>query len=108
VPVEAKISAPLIESIFTKESPLHDGAVIIADNKLAAANCVLPVSENPDLPPRVGLRHRAAVGITDHSDALAVVVSEERGEIAYAREGNLHTNITLAELSRILNKGLID
>lgn len=106
VDLDAAVSSKLLESIFNKTSPLHDGAVIIAKNKLVAANCVLPVSENPDLPSRIGLRHRAAVGVTDHSDALAVVVSEERGEIAYARDGKINTNITLAELARILNKGL--
>ena len=108
VEINGTISAKLFESIFNKGSPLHDGAVIIAENKILAAKCVLPVSENPDLPSRVGLRHRAAVGITDHSDAIAIVVSEEKGEIAYAREGKIKVNITVKELQRILNKAMVD
>ncbi len=93
VKIEGEISGKLIESIFQKNSPLHDGAVIIAENKIIAAGCVLPVSENNQLPSRVGLRHRAAVGITENSDALALIVSEETGEISYARAGQLHLDV---------------
>ncbi len=108
VAINGSVSAKLFESIFTKTSPLHDGAVIIADNKVLAANCILPVSENPDLPSRVGLRHRAAVGITEHSDAIAVIVSEENGGIAYARSGKLNLKITVNELGKVLNRALVE
>jgi len=108
VEINGQISTKLLESIFNKHSPLHDGAVIISNSQVAAANCVLPVSENPDLPSRIGLRHRAAVGITDHSDALAVVVSEETGELAYALDGKLYQKVSLEEMGKILNQALLD
>jgi diadenylate cyclase len=101
--LDAKANGPLIESIFQKDSPLHDGALIVARRRLVAAACILPVSENPDLPPRFGLRHRAAAGITEQSDATAVVVSEERGEISVFRDGRvLATGVERARLERIL------
>ncbi len=100
--IEGVISSKLLESIFEKNSPLHDGAVIIADNKIIAAGCVLPVSDNPSLPSRLGLRHRATVGITEHSDAMAVVVSEETGQIAYARNGLLEQNVSTTDLGKVL------
>src|SRR4030067_506317 len=88
-PVEARVSVRMIESIFFKNSPLHDGAVIIAKNKIRAARCVLPVTENNDFPAHLGMRHRAAVGITENTDSLAIVVSEQTGEIAFARDGDI-------------------
>lgn len=91
--VDAVISKRLIESIFFKNSPLHDGAIIISGNKIKAARCVLPVTENTELPARLGMRHRAAIGITEHSDAVAIVVSEETGEISVAKEGQIRTNV---------------
>lgn len=100
--IDGNISGKLLESIFDKNSPLHDGAVIIADNKIIAAGCVLPVSDNPDLPSRLGLRHRATVGITEHSDAMAIVVSEETGQISYARNGKLIQNVTTEEALKLL------
>lgn len=102
VTLESKISGSLLESIFYKNSPLHDGAVIIAEDKILAAKCVLPVSENPDLPSHLGMRHRAAVGVSEQSDALAVVVSEERGIISYAYEGKLQSDIDSATLKQVL------
>jgi uncharacterized protein (TIGR00159 family) len=104
--IEGAISTKLLESIFEKSSPLHDGAVIIADNKIIAAGCVLPVSDNPGLPSRLGLRHRATVGITEHSDAMAVVVSEETGQVAYARNGQLELNVSTADLGKVLTNFL--
>ncbi|PSR05695.1 MAG: TIGR00159 family protein [Bacteroidetes bacterium SW_11_45_7] len=95
VKVDAEISGKLLESIFEKNSPLHDGAVIIADDKLYAAGCVLPVSENPYLPARIGMRHKAGVGITEHSDAIAIIVSEETGEISYAKNGQLEHHVSI-------------
>jgi len=88
--IDAKISSRLLESIFNKYSPLHDGAVIIANGRCKAAGCVLPISENPDIPDDLGLRHRSALGISEHSDAVVLVVSEETGRISLAINGRLH------------------
>ena len=81
--------------------------MIIADNKLLAARCILPVSENPDLPSWAGLRHRSAVGITDHSDAIAIVISEETGDLAYAENGSLYAKVDAEQLHKIITKALI-
>ena len=102
--LDAKISQPLIESIFNKESPLHDGAVVISNNKIHAASCVLPLSSNPDLPKSAGLRHRAAVGVTEHSSVTAFIVSEETGTISYAENGNLARKISEKRLKELLSK----
>ena len=102
--LDAKISQPLIESIFNKESPLHDGAVVISDNKIHAASCVLPLSSNPDLPKSAGLRHRAAVGVTENSNVSAFVVSEESGAISYAEHGKLARKISEKRLKELLIK----
>ncbi len=104
VSIEGNISGKLLESIFDKNSPMHDGAVIIADHKIIAAGCVLPVSDNPDLPSRLGLRHRATVGITEHSDAMALVVSEENGQISYARNGKLTQHVNVEEVLKLLTE----
>jgi uncharacterized protein (TIGR00159 family) len=96
--IDAKVSPELLETIFFHNSPLHDGAVIITDNHLRAARCILPVSRSQKLAPSLGMRHRAAVGVTEHSDAIALVVSEENGKISYAEEGKLHKNVTPAQL----------
>jgi diadenylate cyclase len=100
--VDARISEVILETIFFKNSPLHDGAVIISGDQIAAARCILPVSNKATIPPFYGLRHRAAVGITEKSDAIAIIVSEERGEIAYAYEGILSNNVSPSELSNFL------
>jgi diadenylate cyclase len=100
--VDANISEVILETIFFKNSPLHDGAVIIRGGQIKAARCILPVSNNTDIPPFYGLRHRAAVGITEKSDAIAIIVSEERGDIAYCNEGKLYENISPSELSNFL------
>lgn len=100
--MDADITQRLIESIFFKNSPLHDGAIIISNNKIKAARCVLPVTENVELPAHLGMRHRAGIGITEQSDALAVVVSEETGEISYSREGQIRINVSPDELEKIL------
>jgi diadenylate cyclase len=104
--INASISKRLLESIFSKTSPLHDGAVIIADNKIIAASCILPLTDNTELPKQLGLRHRSAVGITEHSDAVAVVISEETGQISYASRGKIRINIKIEELERLLTKDL--
>lgn len=108
VAVDGNVTARLLESIFKKDSPLHDGAVIIAGNRLIAAKVVLPVSENPDLPPRIGLRHRSGVGATEQNDSLAVIVSEEKGAISYAQAGKLTQQVTLEELKVKLYEVLIE
>jgi diadenylate cyclase len=100
--VDAKISEVILETIFFKNSPLHDGAVIITGEYIRAARCILPVSNKATIPPSYGLRHRAAVGITEKSDAFAIVVSEERGEIAYSYEGMLKENVSPSDLSNFL------
>ena len=101
-PVDAKISEVILETIFFKNSPLHDGAVIVIGQQIKAARCILPVSNKATIPTFCGLRHRAAVGITEKSDAIAIIVSEERGEIAYAYEGKLYENISPSNLSNLL------
>ena len=100
--INANISKQLLENIFFKNSPLHDGAVIISGNRIKAARCVLPVSEKADIPSFVGLRHRAAAGVTEGSDALSIIVSEQRGEISIAENGELTINIKIQRLREIL------
>jgi uncharacterized protein (TIGR00159 family) len=104
--IDADVSKRLIESVFNKTSPLHDGAMILEGNRIIAARCVLPVIDDKDLPPHFGLRHRAAMGITDQSDALAIVVSEETGKISYAKEGEILPNLDPFELREQLEKDL--
>lgn len=108
ISLDSNINAKLLESVFCKGSPLHDGALIIVGNKILAAKVILPVSENPNLPMQVGLRHRSAVGITEHSDNLAIVVSEERGTISYAEDGNLVQDVSLEDLKSKLYEVLVD
>lgn len=106
VSMHADYSGKLIESIFQKTSPLHDGAVVISTGQITAAGCILPVSENPNLPSRIGLRHRAAVGITEQIDAMAVIVSEETGKISVAHKGVLNENAAPATLREAFRKGM--
>jgi uncharacterized protein (TIGR00159 family) len=102
--IEAKISRRLLESIFQKTSPLHDGAVIISENRIKCASSILPLTENDKLPPQFGLRHRAGIGITEMSDAVAIIVSEETGEISYAKQGRVRMNLSFSELEKLLSK----
>jgi len=102
IELNAEVSSKLIESIFVKESPLHDGAIIIQDGCIKAASCILPVSEKLDLNTRVGLRHKSAVGITEVANSLAIVVSETTGKISYAREGRLYMDRNLATIAQQL------
>jgi diadenylate cyclase len=104
--LDANVSSHLIESIFFKNNPLHDGALIIIGNKIHAARCVLPISENIYLPSKFGIRHRAALGTTEKTDALVVVVSEETGEISLANSGEIKTNLKPEELKEILEREL--
>ncbi len=100
--LDAKLSAPLLESIFFKNSPLHDGGAIIHKNKVVAARCILPISDNPNIPSNLGLRHRAAVGLTESSTAIAIVISEENGKISLAANGKLQNGLTPDELGEEL------
>lgn len=102
--IDADINSRLIENIFFKNSPLHDGAMIIADGRIKAAGCILPVSHDTDVPRDLGLRHRSALGISQATDALAIVVSEETGHISLAHKGRLETNISSAELEHRLSE----
>ena len=104
IAMNAEISAPTLESIFYKNSPLHDGAVIIRNNKIISARCVLPVSNSKEFPKHLGIRHRAAVGITEESDAIAIVVSEETGDISYVKEGKLFNKRTGEQLEQFINR----
>jgi uncharacterized protein (TIGR00159 family) len=93
--IDARLSSRLIENIFFKNSPLHDGAVIIENNRIKAARCTLPITENPNLPASYGMRHRAAIGASEQTDALLIIVSEETGKIAVAENGEVkHLNNT--------------
>lgn len=102
--LDAKISKRMLETIFQKNSPLHDGAVVISENKIKSASCILPVTEKADLPAQFGLRHRAGIGVTEANDATAIIVSEETGEISYAKQGRIKMDISFAELEKLLNK----
>ena len=99
----ADVNARLIENIFFKNSPLHDGAMIIADNRIKAAGCILPVAQNASLPKEMGLRHRSGLGMSLETDAIVIIVSEERGKISVAHKGNLSVNVTAEELQQILS-----
>lgn len=102
--IDANINQRLIENIFFKNSPLHDGAMVISHKRIKAAGCILPVSHNLDIPKDLGLRHRAALGMSQESDADIVIVSEETGGISVAHNGELNIKITAEELERLLTK----
>jgi diadenylate cyclase len=104
IPLDAKLSYDLLVSIFRPGSPLHDGAAIIEGSRVAAAGCFLPLSLNPMISKQLGTRHRAAIGITEESDALVVLVSEETGSISVASAGTIETNLTPDELSDRLSE----
>ncbi|MCO5267246.1 MAG: DNA integrity scanning protein DisA nucleotide-binding domain protein, partial [Lentimicrobium sp.] len=101
---DARISEQLIINIFYKNSPLHDGAMVIMNNKIKAASCILPVSKKADLPAHIGLRHRSAIGITEKSDAVAIVVSEQTGKISWCKGGELNLNIQPSRLKTLLEE----
>lgn len=102
--IEAKISTQLLENIFYKNSPLHDGAVIISNGKIRAAKCVLPITERDDFPSHLGMRHRAAAGITENTDALGIIVSEQTGEISFAKDGHIENGLGPDELKEKVKK----
>ena len=100
--IDAAINQLLIENIFFKNSPLHDGAMIISQKRIVAAGCLLPVSHSMEIPKSLGLRHRAALGVSQESDAFAIVVSEETGAITVAHRGALHRWLTAEQLEKLL------
>lgn len=105
-PIDAQISAPLIESIFFKNSPLHDGALLIAYGRMTGVRAVLPVSQRPDLPAEWGMRHRAALGMTERTDAIALVVSEEHRDVRVAVGTEMHVAPSRTELLRLVHEAL--
>ena len=104
--INADINTRLIENIFFMNSPLHDGAMVISKKRIRAAGCILPVSHNFDIPKELGLRHRAAMGISQDSDAVAIVVSEETGRISVAIKGQFHLRLSAEQLESILTREL--
>ena len=106
--IDANINQRLIENIFFKNSPLHDGAMVVSKRRILAAGCILPVSHSIDIPKELGLRHRAALGISQDSDAIAIVVSEETGGISVAIKGEFRLRVSGELLESILTKELID
>ena len=101
-----EINQPIIESVFYKNSPLHDGATLIEDNVITATRVVLPVTNENEIPERFGLRHRAAVSITEKTDAVCITVSEESGQISYIMDGNFVLFDDIEELNELLEKDL--
>ena len=106
--INATVSKRLLLSIFNKYSPLHDGAVIIYEGKIKAARCILPVTERENLPAELGLRHRAAIGMTEITDTLIVVVSEETGQMAVVVNGEIYRNLSTKELRQRINQYLTE
>lgn len=106
--LDAEISKRLLIAIFQKNSPLHDGAVIISNGRIKAARCILPVSESDQLPASFGLRHRAAIGMTEVTDSVVLIVSEETGQISLAVNGQLESNLSKGELKAKLNSYLYE
>ena len=100
--IDAAIHRRLITNLFFKNSPLHDGAMIISGGRIVAARCTLPITEKTDIPARYGMRHKAAIGITEESDADAIVVSEETGKISFVRGGEVTPINNINELKLLL------
>lgn len=109
VRIDAKVNAELIQTIFQKDTPLHDGALVIRNNRIVAASCYLPISQNPNISSVFGTRHRAAVGISETNNVLVVIVSEETGRISVARNGALTSGLSIqklrAEMQQMLGEG---
>ena len=100
------MTSQILETIFFKNSPLHDGAVIIKGNSIVASRVVLPVSDTDKIPKRLGLRHRAGIGITEKTDAVAIVISEQRGKITYIKDGEFDEDISFQKLKSQIKKDL--
>ncbi len=104
VAINADISAPMLDSIFFKNSPLHDGAVLISGDKIRAGSCILPVTKNQAVPQELGLRHRAAIGVTENANALSIIVSEETGEISSALRGKIKRDISKSKAKKVISE----
>ena len=104
--IDAKVTSELLNSIFLPYSPIHDGAVIIQRDKITSAGCILPLSQNPDIAKSFGTRHRAALGISEQTDVLVLVVSEETGKISIVHEGKIHYDADPAEIRRLSRKAI--
>lgn len=104
--IDALVTELLIKNVFFKNSPLHDGAMVIKDGRIQIAGCVLPVSHDAKIPKELGLRHRAALGITENTDALAIVVSEETGRISVAQNATFNLRVSTEQLERIITEAL--
>jgi diadenylate cyclase len=102
IPVDAVVTGQLLINIFEHNTPLHDGAVIIRDDRVAAATCYLPLSDNMELSKKLGTRHRAGVGISELTDSLTIIVSEETGSVSYAQSGRLHAAVSPSQLREAL------
>lgn len=107
-PLSAEISSALLINIFIPNTPLHDGAVVIQDGRISAASCLLPLTQNDSLSRELGTRHRAALGLSEISDAVVIIVSEETGKISVAKDGDMVRNLTGDTLRRILYKNLVE
>ncbi len=105
--IDADINVRLIENIFFKNSPLHDGAMIISGHHIKSVGCILPVSHDMDIPKNLGLRHRAALGMSQVTDAVCVIVSEETGNISVAKDGELTVKVSAPDLEHILSESLV-
>ncbi len=108
VKIDSEVSPQLIVNLFTPNTPLHDGAVIVSNNKIAAAACILPLADDKDIAKELGTRHRAGIGISKESDAIAIIVSEETGKISVAIDGNLIADVKEEALRNILIKHVIN
>lgn len=108
VKIDSDVSPQLIVNLFTPNTPLHDGAVIISNNKIAAAACILPLADDKEIAKEIGTRHRAGIGISKESDAIAIIVSEETGKISVAIDGNLIADVKEEALKNILIKYMIN
>ena len=107
IPLDSEVSPQLLVNIFVPNTPLHDGAVVISDNRIAAAACMLPLASDADIAKELGTRHRAAIGISKESDAIAVVVSEETGKISVAKDGTLIADVREDVLKKILISNIV-
>ena len=98
--INCELSSTMLESIFFKNSPLHDGAVIIQNEQISAARCVLPISESINMPATMGMRHKSALGITEQTDCISITVSEQNGSISFFEDGSLKTNLSIEKLKK--------
>ena len=105
--INADVTAELLKNLFFNKAPLHDGAVIIRDGRIAAAGCVLPLTQNQNLSKELGMRHRAGIGMSEQSDAVVIIVSEETGAISLSIDGMLKRHLTPASLTKLLHQELI-